>query len=114
MKEITRTEIKEFAHGKIRQGLSNGSVRVLITILSSIFNHAREDGIVSANPTEIPGKYLKTPPKEKADFLTPKEYDALLTDARKHNPRLYPLLLTGLRTGLRQGELLALQWQDID
>jgi integrase len=112
--EITRPEIKDFCHGKIRQGLSTGSVRVLITIISSIFNHALEDGLVSVNPAEKPGKYLKTPAKEKAEFLTPDECNVLLDAARKHSPRLYPLYLMALRTGMRQGEILALEWGDID
>ena len=33
---------------------------------------------------------------------------------KKHYPEYYPLVLTAFRTGLRIGELLALQWQDID
>jgi integrase len=30
------------------------------------------------------------------------------------SPRYYPLFLCAARTGLRMGELLALQWQDVD
>jgi integrase len=38
--------------------------------------------------------------------------EKLLTRAR--NTRLYPLTLLGIATGARRGELLALQWADID
>jgi integrase len=38
----------------------------------------------------------------------------LLEAARQHTPREYPLLLCALRTGMRLGELLGLQWGDID
>src|SRR5665213_2654604 len=34
--------------------------------------------------------------------------------ARARDTRLYPLILLGLATGARRGELLALQWTDID
>src|SRR4051794_30045325 len=33
---------------------------------------------------------------------------------RARNTRLYPLILLGLATGARRGELLALQWQDVE
>ncbi|MBI5569664.1 MAG: hypothetical protein HY914_06930, partial [Desulfomonile tiedjei] len=29
-------------------------------------------------------------------------------------PKFYPIFLTALRTGMRQGEILGLQWVDID
>jgi len=37
-----------------------------------------------------------------------------LATVKAHAPRYYPILLCALRTGLRQGELLALQWGDLD
>ncbi len=38
----------------------------------------------------------------------------MLAMAREHYPRWYPLLLCAVRTGMRQGELLALRWPDVD
>jgi len=38
----------------------------------------------------------------------------LLVTAKDKLPRYYPLFLCAVRTGLRMGELLALQWPDID
>jgi integrase len=37
-----------------------------------------------------------------------------LDTARKHAPREHPLFLCALRTGMRLGELLGLQWGDVD
>ena len=36
-----------------------------------------------------------------------------LAEARRSSP-YYPLYLTAILTGMRQGELLALRWQDVD
>ena len=38
----------------------------------------------------------------------------LLVTAQHYTPREYPLFLCALRTGMRLGELLGLQWGDID
>lgn len=37
-----------------------------------------------------------------------------LEAVQAHAPRYYPLFLTLLRTGLRMGEALGLQWGDLD
>jgi len=113
--DITRTHIKEFCHAKLSTEMSMSSVKILVTILSSIFNHAKEDAIIIVNPTERPGKYLKTPDRRgKVEFLTPEECNALLDASRTHTPRMYPLFLAALRTGMRQGELIGLKWEDVD
>jgi integrase len=44
--------------------------------------------------------------------LTPEQVRELLDEARKR--RLYALYLLAVTTGLRQGELLGLQWSDVD
>ena len=38
----------------------------------------------------------------------------LLAAAQEHMPKWYLFVFCGLRTGVRLGELLALQWGDID
>ena len=113
--DITRKDIKEFCHAKLSGGMSMSSVKILVTILSSVFTHAKEDGIIAVNPTEKPGKYLKTQDRRgKVEFLTAEECNAVLDSARVHTPRLYPLFLAALRTGMRQGELIGLMWSDVD
>jgi integrase len=52
--------------------------------------------------------------RENVDILSPEEGNKVLETAGKHFVRLHPLLLTAMRTGLRQGEILALEWGDID
>ena len=115
LSEISRGEIRDFCHKLMTGGLSAASVKVTLIIISSLFNHAIEDGIVSENPAGKPGRYLRIPNhKGTVEFLTHEEGAALLDSARQHLPRLYPLFLAALRTGLRQGELIGLQWGDID
>ncbi len=51
--------------------------------------------------------------RRKAEFLTQEEANTFLDAARVQRPHRYPLFLAALRTGMRLGELLALEWDDI-
>ncbi len=128
---ITREEVKDLCFSLLQEGrirpkatadkkvkdatLSTRTAVYVARTISAIYNHAIEDGIVQANPALRPGRFIKTGSRrEKVDILTMKEGDHLLKTAEKHFSRSYPLLLTAMRTGMRQGELLALEWGDID
>jgi len=49
-----------------------------------------------------------------SDVLTQGEVDLFLSTCKEHERPYYPIFLTAFRTGLRLGELVGLQWQDID
>ena len=66
-----------------------------------------EDKVIGTNPAARSGKYLKA--AKKAEFLTPAEVGLLLDNARGI---FYPFFLAAACTGLRQGELIGLQWGD--
>ncbi len=55
---------------------------------------------------------LPKPSKEKAVFLEREALRAFVDRAR--TTRLFPLLVLAAATGARRGELLALQWSDVD
>jgi integrase len=113
--EITRKDIKDFIYAKKAAGYAPRSVASMIHRLSSIFENAIEDGIATVNPTRRPGKYIGQPKLgEEMTFLEKKEGIAVLEAAREHYPKAYPILLMAMLTGVREGELIALQWGDID
>lgn len=127
---ITREDIKALCYERLRAGrlkpkkredgsvdatLAPRSVSYITRTLSAIFSHAVEDGIIPANPASRPGRFLKTGDRQdKIGFLTREEGRALLDAARASHARFHSLLMTAMRTGMRQGELLALKWCDID
>ena len=74
-----------------------------------------EDGLVPVNVSLKPGKFLpKIPKRHNITPLTRAEVATLLEVTKTRLPRYFPLFLCAVRTGLRMGELLALQWGDID
>ena len=115
LEDVTRERVKSLAFTCLRKGHSAKTVQNLIRALSSLFSHAVEDGLLTVNPALKPGKFLPAINKERAINPYSREEVATLLEVCKEGfPRLFPLLLCGVRSGLRQGELIALQWGDID
>jgi integrase len=66
------------------------------------------------NPAARLGRLTRTDkPKRQAQALTREEAERFLEAVLDVCPEFYGLFLTALRAGLRRGELLALQWGDI-
>ncbi len=113
--DITRDKVKILAMAALKKGQSPKTVQNIIRCLSSLLSHAVEDGLVPANVALKPGKFLpKVPRRHHITPLTRVEVSRLLGTTKSALPRYFPLLLCAVRTGLRMGELLALQWSDID
>jgi integrase len=90
--------------------LSAKSVRHIACVVHGCFEKAVKWQLIAQNPMdgiELPKLTKKAPMVVEKDGV-----GKLLERARE--TRLYPLILLGLATGARRGELLALQWPDID
>jgi len=81
-----------------------------IKTLRSIFNFGKKRGLCDGNPTEGV-TFLKIMKKNEPRFLTKDEIKLLLENCEKHYK---PIFIIFLSTGLRLGELINLQWKDID
>jgi integrase len=113
--EITKDAVRGFCAGKKKDGLASRSIRYMLATISGVYNLAIENGLVALNPASKPAKIIKVEDaKEKVSALSDEEARDLLKAAREHLPRFHPFLLTALRTGMRQGELVALEWSSID
>lgn len=92
-------------------GLSPISKHSFLKILKRIFQEAVESGHLSHNPA----KNLKVKTAESSKkVLTTNEVETLLFSAKESNHRFYPIWCFAVKTGMRSGEMYALQWSDID
>ncbi len=115
--DIRRTDVKAFIIELREKGLARSTISGIVRTLSRVLSEAFEDEKVVANVALRPGKHIRhanEPKKIPIDPYTREEVALLLRAAREHAPEWYPWLLCALRTGLRLGELRALQWGDID
>lgn len=79
-------------------------------VLHNALHHAVTLEVIERNPAT--GLTPKKPAAEKFTPLTAQQCEILLTATK--NERLHALYVLALTTGMRQGELLGLQWDDID
>lgn len=112
---VTRAVVKEYLGELIVDGKRAGNtVRNILATLRAIYAEALEDGLVSGNPAEHLGRRSRPALQTRqAEFLTREETERFLVAAKELRPERYPLFLAAVRTGLRAGELVALEWDDI-
>ncbi|EYF06041.1 tyrosine-type recombinase/integrase [Chondromyces apiculatus] len=99
--------IERFKAQQLRAELSPKTVNNQLTVLRKVLAVAKEWGQLVA----LPPLRLLNAPEPEFDFLTFDEAERLVQGAE---PEWRPMVLLALRSGLRQGELLALRWDDID
>lgn len=104
---IQQREIEGYKSLKLKADLAPKTVNNHLTILRRILSLATEWGVLTHTP---PVKWLKVPEPE-FDFLDFEEAARLEKGARGE---WAAMITVGLTTGLRQGELLALRWEDVD
>ena len=114
--EIRRNDIKEFIGQLLAKGMTRSTIRNAISILRSILNQAIEDGLIESNPAANLGRFTRAARSScvKGVALTPEEVQKFLAASEEVCPEYAALFLVAVRAGLRRGELVALQFQDLE
>ncbi len=108
LREIKQEEVQRFL-SKLKDTLDPKTVNNIRLTLYMILDYARKLRYIPENPV-MDVKPFKVEHKE-MDFLDPSEIRLLLKHASEPHRTL---LFTAILTGMRRGEILALQWGDID
>jgi integrase len=87
------------------------TVNNVLTVLNTLLKQAVEWGVIDRVPCSI--KLLKVT-RSAISFYDFDEYDRLVTAARTIDHRTYLLVLLSGEAGLRSGEMVALEWTDVD
>ncbi len=113
--EVKTSTIQSLFNQMAGDGKAKSTIDQTRIILHQIFDLAVEDGYIAKNPLD--SLHLKNPSHKVDDrqALTPAELKTIvdgITKLPKQEDRY--LLALFLYAGLRRGEALAIQWQDID
>lgn len=113
--EIGRGDGREVLDQVLVQGRSKAFQKRLKNTINMIFNWGIESKIIRG-VTHSPVFGLKIVLKEdkKPEILKLEELRLLLREARERNHPWYPIWAVALLTGMRNGELFALRWSDVD
>jgi integrase len=93
-------------------GRTPGTVNRYLSAMRSVFNWGRSVALIPLERSWPTGLML-TEPQGRQRFLTDAELGRLL-QAVEGNPVMRAAILVSVATGIRQGELLRLQWKDVD
>jgi integrase len=116
LERVRPAEVESYVQLKLRAGFARQTVVNQLNFLHGVFSHAVKRGWASDNPVAR----VERPPAGRQDpdirFLRPDELEALLRAAPDDTlgGLERTLYLTAAMTGLRQGELVALRWCDVD
>jgi integrase len=108
--KLTPQQVQAFYSQKISEGLAPKTVNNIHGILHKALDNAVKWNILPRNVCDA-----VTPPRiprKEKNVLTKQQAHTLLEEVRTH--RLEALLTLAIKTGMREGELLALHWQDMN
>ena len=127
VERLRQGKVRTIAEGEVtkevRLPLARDSVRIIHATLRALLNAAVDDGVIVANPADKLGRTLRLvvtakTRQEEVKAMTRDQLAAFLAAARNastsYERRHYPLFLLLARTGMRLGEGLVLQWDDVN
>ena len=118
LSELTSEMVGEFLEERRRfgnhrpgsSGLGEETMRHIHRLLQQCLDQAMRDGLISENPAKA--FHYRKSTTVKANIMTPLEMEDYLDAAERLG--YLPMFMLALTTGLRQSELIALKWSDLD
>ncbi|MFT0802993.1 tyrosine-type recombinase/integrase [Bacillus swezeyi] len=112
-KKTTHTEIKDFQMKLINSGLDPKTINNIMIILNKLFETAILENVIKINPcTNVKNLPLS---KKQMKFWTPDQFKTFIHLIDTEEEFIFKVFYTtSYLTGMRCGEMLALDWTDLD
>lgn len=110
LENVRAANLQQYYNEKLKEGYSSKYVRSIEVIFNSALDRAFKLRMIPENPNI----FTALPPKEKyeAKVLTREEVERIVVEAKEEE--LYPIVVTTVYTGMRKGEVMALNWENVN
>lgn len=114
VEDITTGDIEAYRHHRREQKRSAVTINHDLKLLRKMFAWAIRERLLTATPFKVAGESVirLDPESPREERLTSEEAERKLFDAA--SPHLRGVLTAMLETCCRPGEILSLQWEDVD
>ena len=96
------------------QGRAENTIRLELALISKLYKIAAKDWGMERLPNPIESLTMPGGSNKRERRLTPDEETALMVELISRGPYMEPLAALAIETAMRQRELLALTWADIN
>ena len=114
LQDVLPSQGKQLMIDLKNEGQKYSSIRKYKSLLSSVFDTAFEDGIISKNPFAFKLSRVIINDSEKRSALTERERDRLYRFIKENYPDIYLPMYIMAYVGLRVSEMCGLTFRDID
>jgi integrase len=113
--EIGKAEGRALIKRMTKEGKSVGRIKGVKHTVNVVYNYGIEEGLIKGvKNSPVHGIKLHQKSERVPDILTLDEIKKLLRFAKEMKHPWYPVWSMALLTGMRNGELYALEWEDVD
>jgi integrase len=113
LSSLKSVDFAKYRDARLKE-VSTGTVRLELALISHVFTILRKEWNF---PADNPVTHIRKPKPSRARNrrLENDEKERLLTACKQsRNPQIYPLVVMAIETGMRLGELLKMEWADIN
>jgi integrase len=113
LRGLTPEDLQDFNNALSDSGLAPGTSFQVVALLRQVIKQAITVGIMTRDPL-VGVKMPPRPGRRKLHVPSDEELRAMLDAMRAAKASAYPITRMALATGMREGELIALEWSSVD
>ncbi len=113
--ELNKGDGRKAIEYALKSGKSQGFVKKIKNTINLVYNWGIEERLIKdAHCSPVYGIKIDCKEEKFPEILNLEEIKALLHEAKRRKNKWYPIWAMALLTGMRSGELYALEWKDVD